>query len=87
MQVAGIGLDFWDFATFAAFALVGGGFLGLIVFVLGLPGRIAVAWQHPEAVNLLGWVGGFTVLPWAQALVWSFKPSDWDQSRFSIGSQ
>ena len=78
MQVAGIDLDFWDFATFAAFAVVGGGFLGLIVLVLGLPGRIAVARHHPEAdaVNLLGWIGAFTVLPWAQALIWAFKPSD-----------
>jgi len=78
MRVAGIDLGFWDFATFAAFAVVGGGFLGLIVLVLGLPGRIAVARKHPEAdaVNLMGWIGAFTVLPWAQALIWAFKPSD-----------
>ena len=78
MQVAGIDLDFWDFVTFAAFVVVGGGFLGLIVLVLGLPGRIAVVRHHPEAeaVNLLGWIGAFTVLPWAQALIWAFKPTD-----------
>jgi len=59
----------WDYATFAAFVLVGGGFLGLIMLVLGLPGRIAVARNHPEAdaVNLMDWIGAFTVFPWAQA--------------------
>lgn len=35
MQLAGIDLDFWDLATFAALVVVGGGFLGLIVLVLG----------------------------------------------------
>lgn len=48
------------------------------MIVLGLPGRIAAARKHPdaEAVNLLGWLGFAAVLPWAQALIWSFKPAD-----------
>jgi hypothetical protein len=67
MDLAGVELDGWDYATFAAFAVIGGGFLGLIVLALGLPGRIAVARNHPEAeaVNLMGWIGAFTVFPWA----------------------
>jgi hypothetical protein len=78
MQVAGIDPDFWDFAIFAAFVVVGDGFLGLVVLVLGLPERIAVARHHPEAeaVNLLGWIGAFTVLPRALALIWALKPSN-----------
>jgi len=78
MDLAGVELDGWDYATFAAFVVIGGGFLGLLVLVLGLPGRIAVARNHPEAdaVNLMGWIGSFTIFPWAQALIWAFKPTD-----------
>ena len=77
MELAGVDLDFWDFATFAAIFVVGAGFLCFIVLILGLPGRIAVARNHPEAeaVNLMGWFGFFTILPWAQALIWAFKPT------------
>jgi hypothetical protein len=71
-------LDFWDYVTFASLAIVVAGFMALIVIVLGLPGRLAIARQHPdaEAVNLLGWLGFAAVLPWAQALIWSLKPAD-----------
>lgn len=71
-------LGFWDWMTFASLAIVGAGFLALIVIVLGLPGRIALARKHPdaEAVNLLGWLGFAAILPWAQALIWSLKPTD-----------
>ena|SRR5208337_4277187 len=43
-----------------------------------LPGRIAIARNHPEAdaVNLMGWVGFVAVVPWIQALIWAFKPTD-----------
>jgi hypothetical protein len=78
VDIAGIELGFWVFATFAALFVVGCDFLVLIVLVLGLPGHIAMARNHPEAeaVNLTGWIGAFTVLPWAQALIWAFKPTD-----------
>jgi hypothetical protein len=71
-------LDFWDYVTFGCLAIVVAGFMALIVIVLGLPGRVAVARRHPdaEAVNLLGWLGFAAVLPWAQALIWSLKPAD-----------
>jgi hypothetical protein len=47
------------------------------VFVLGLPGRIAIARNHPEAeaVYLMGWIGFLAVVPWIQALGWAFKPT------------
>ena len=37
--------------------------------MLGLPGRIAIARNHPEAeaVYLMGWVGFMAVVPWVQA--------------------
>ena len=52
--------------------------LGACVFILGLPGRIAIARKHPEAeaVYLMGWVGFLAVVPWIQALGWAFRPTD-----------
>jgi hypothetical protein len=73
----GFSLGFWDYVTFlAVFVLVAGG-LGLAVFVLGLPGRIAIARNHPEAeaVYLMGWIGFLAVVPWIQALAWAFRPT------------
>ena len=74
----GFRLDFWDYLTFAAIAVIVVAGLGLAVFVLGLPGRIAIARNHPEAdaVNLMGWVGFVAVVPWINALIWAFKPTD-----------
>ena len=75
----GFELDFWDYVTFAtAFAAGGAGVLTYI-WIAGLPGRIALARNHPEAeaVKLMGWAGLLpTVLPWIQALIWAFKPTD-----------
>ncbi len=53
-------------------------FSGGCIFILGLPGRIAIARKHPEAdaVSLMGWVGFLAVVPWIQALIWAFKPTD-----------
>ena len=73
----GFPIGFWDYMTFLAlFVLVATG-LGLAVFVLGLPGRIAIARNHPEAeaVYLMGWIGFLAVVPWIQALGWAFKPT------------
>jgi hypothetical protein len=73
----GFQVGFWDYATFVAlFVLVAAG-LALAIFVLGLPGRIAIARKHPEAdaVYLMGWIGFLAVVPWIQALAWAFKPT------------
>ena len=71
-------LDVWDYAFFGCLftgVLCG---LSLLVIILGLPGKIAVARNHPdaEAVHLMGWVGFLAVIPWIQALIWAFKPTD-----------
>jgi hypothetical protein len=73
----GFDLGFWDYATFAVLAILGIAALITIVFVLGLPGRIAIARKHPdaEAVNIMGWVGFLAVIPWVQAFIWAFKPT------------
>jgi Protein of unknown function (DUF3302) len=73
----GFELDFWDYATFLTLAILGVASLITIVFVLGLPGRIAIARKHPdaEAVNIMGWVGFLAIIPWVQAFIWAFKPT------------
>ena len=73
----GFPLDFWDYATFLSLFVLTAAGLGLAVFVLGLPGRIAIARNHPEAdaVYLMGWVGFLAVVPWVQALAWAFRPT------------
>src|SRR6266446_2708112 len=73
----GFDLGLWDYITFAALFMLGVGALIAIVFVLGLPGRIAIARKHPdaEAVNIMGWVGFLALVPWIQAFIWAFKPT------------
>jgi Protein of unknown function (DUF3302) len=73
----GFRLDGWDYATFAALFVIVAAGLGAVVFILGLPGRIAIARKHPEAdaVYLMGWIGFLAVVPWIQALIWAFKPT------------
>ena len=75
----GFELDFWDYATFATAAAAGASVMLIYIWLAGLPGRIAIARNHPdaEAVKLMGWAGLLpTVLPWVQAFIWAFKPTD-----------
>jgi len=75
----GFELDFWDYATFATAAAAGVAVMLIYIWIAGLPGRIAIARNHPdaEAVKLMGWAGLLpTVLPWVQAFIWAFKPTD-----------
>jgi len=74
----GFHVGFWDYVTFVALFVVVAAFLTAAVFILGLPGRIAIARNHPEAdaVNLMGWIGFLAVVPWIQALIWAFKPTN-----------
>jgi hypothetical protein len=81
--------DLWDYLALACiFALIVAG-LTIAVFVLGLPGRIAIARKHPEAeaVNLMGWAGFLTVVPWIKALGWAFKPTDVIDVRYFPGQE
>jgi hypothetical protein len=76
-SLLGFHVGVWDFVTFGAIFIIVAAGLAVAVFVLGLPGRIAVARKHPEAeaVYLMGWVGFLAIVPWAQALGWAFKPT------------
>jgi len=74
----GFEIGFWDYVTFGALFFITATFLTVAVLILGLPGRIAVARNHPEAdaVSLMGWIGFLAVVPWINALIWAFKPTD-----------
>src|SRR5271163_4402591 len=74
----GFKLDIWDYMTFAVVIALGGAFIAAAIFVLGLPGRIAIARKHPdaEAINIMGWLGFLAVVPWMQAFMWAFKPTN-----------
>ena len=74
----GFELNFWDYITFVALILGLVGATAALIWIAGLPGRIAIARKHPdaEAVKLLGWAGFLPVVPWIQAFVWAFKPTE-----------
>lgn len=77
-NLLGFELDFWDYATFAALFVSVAVFLVFIVWLAGLPGRIAIARKHPdaEAVKIMGYAGFAAAVPWLQAFIWAFKPTD-----------
>jgi len=74
----GFDLTLWDYLTFLVILALIGAFLTIAVLVLGLPGRIAIARKHPDAdaINVMGWLGFLAVVPWMQAFMWAFKPTD-----------
>jgi len=74
----GFKLDIWDYLTFLVIMALVGAFLAIAVFVLGLPGRIAIARKHPDAdaINTMGWLGFLAIVPWMQAFIWAFKPTN-----------
>ena len=76
--LVGFHVGFWDYLTFAALFIILVAFLGLLVIILGLPGRIAIARNHPEAdaVYVMAWLGFLAVVPWIQAFIWAFKPTN-----------
>jgi Protein of unknown function (DUF3302) len=76
--LVGFHVGAWDYLTFAAMLVIIAAALTLAVLILGLPGRIAIARKHPEAdaVNLMGYLGFLAIVPWVNAFIWAFKPTD-----------
>ena len=74
----GFKIDLWDYTTFAVLFLCLVLFLVFLVWLAGLPGRIAIARKHPdaEAVKIMGYAGFVPLVPWIQAFIWAFKPTD-----------
>jgi hypothetical protein len=77
-ELLGFKVTFWDYVTFAVlFACIAIG-LTFIVWLAGLPGQIAISRKHPdaEAVKIMGYSGFVAMVPWIQAFIWAFKPTD-----------
>ena len=74
----GFELDFWDYATFLTLFLCVLAVGAIWLFLAGLPGRIAIQRKHPdaEAVQMMGYAGFLAAVPWIQAFIWAFKPTD-----------
>ena len=74
----GFEITFWDWVTFATAALAGIAAMVILLWVMGLPGQIAIARKHPEAeaVKIMGFAGFLAVVPWIQAFIWAFKPTN-----------
>ena len=77
-KLLGFELDFWDFVTFLVLFVCVAIVLGFLVWLAGLPGRIAIARKHPdaEAIKIMGYMGFVPLVPWIQAFVWAFKPTE-----------
>jgi Protein of unknown function (DUF3302) len=71
-------VGFWDYITFAVLFVCLVLFLVFLVWLAGLPGNIAIARKHPdaEAVKIMGYAGFLAVVPWIQAFIWAFKPTN-----------
>ncbi len=74
MGLLGRPLDYYDYLTFVAIILLLAAIMGLVLFLMGLPGRTALKRNHPhaEAVNIMGWMGFLAVVPWVHAFMWAF---------------
>ena len=77
-SLLGFKVDGWDYVTFAVLALLVLAGLITVVWLAGLPGRIAIARKHPdaEAVKMMGYAGFLAAVPWIQAFIWAFKPTN-----------
>jgi len=71
-------VGFWDYVTFGVLFVCVVLFLWFIVWLAGLPGHIAIAPKHPdaEAVKIMGYCGFMAIVPWIQAFIWAFKPTN-----------
>ncbi|MEM8729480.1 MAG: DUF3302 domain-containing protein [Pseudomonadota bacterium] len=77
MQLLGGPLDNYDYLTFAVGLVFLIAFMALVMYIMGLPGRIAIQRNHPhaESVKVMGWMGFLAVVPWVHAFMWAFHDS------------
>lgn len=70
-------LGFYDWLTFLALLIVLAAATAVFVWIITLPGRLAIKRQHPhaEAVKLMGNLGFLAVVPWMHALIWAIHDS------------
>lgn len=71
-------LDFYGYLTLAALFVLLIGFTSLFIWIISLPGNIAIKRDHSdaEAVKLMGNLGFLGGVSWLYALIWSIKDTD-----------
>ena len=69
--------DTYDYLAFIFLLVAIVAIFSLIIWVLGLPGKIAIQRRHPhaETVKLMGWAGALAVIPWIHAFIWAYHDS------------
>jgi hypothetical protein len=74
----GFELDIWDYLTFLTAFVAAMSAIAILLWIAWLPGQIAIARKHPEAeaVKIMGYAGFLAVVPWIQAFIRAFKPTD-----------
>ncbi|MCQ3828731.1 DUF3302 domain-containing protein [Microbulbifer elongatus] len=74
----GFKLTHWDYLTFLVIVCAGIAIMAILIWIAGLPGKIAISRKHPdaEAVKIMGYAGFLAVVPWINAFIWAFKPTD-----------
>ncbi len=77
MSLVDFSLDKYDLWTFVFGVIFIVAFFTILIFIGGLPGKIAERRNHPhaEAVKYTGWIGLFTVFPYIHALIWAIHDS------------
>jgi hypothetical protein len=70
-------LGFYDYVTFLALLIIILGFTVIFIWLINLPGKIAIKRHHPhaEAVQLMGNLGFLGAVPWFHALIWAIHDS------------
>lgn len=65
----------WLMLAFLIVVIVAG--FAILLYILALPGKIAISRNHPhaETVRLMGYIGALPVFPWIHALIWAFHDS------------
>ena len=67
----------WDYLTFLVIFMIGVAFLAFVIFILGLPGRIAIARNHPEATQSMPWDGSlFGRVRWILGIYLGFQTNN-----------
>ncbi|MCB1496998.1 MAG: DUF3302 domain-containing protein [Bauldia sp.] len=69
--------DTYDYLAFIFLLVAIVAIFSLIIWVLGLPGKIAIQRRHPhaETVKLMGWAGALAVIPWIHSFIWAYHDS------------
>ncbi|MEP3276593.1 MAG: superinfection immunity protein [Stappiaceae bacterium] len=70
-------LDQYDYLTFAIGIAALIAFFAIFIFIIMLPGKVAIRRSHPhaESVKLMGLMGFLAVVPWMHAFMWAFHDS------------